>query len=124
MSSTEQAATPHNPSEQHLDSAAPVTRLDHNVITTDDDIVEYWETAAQDLDWDTPWTTALDWSDAPEPAGSMVVPSTPPPTASTATSTPAAETSSPITGSAKTPTTPATSPTVNSSTTCAKPPTT
>ncbi|WP_366937019.1 acetyl-coenzyme A synthetase N-terminal domain-containing protein [uncultured Lawsonella sp.] len=28
-------------------------------------MVEYWETAAQDLDWDTPWTTALDWSDAP-----------------------------------------------------------
>ena len=60
MSTTEQAATPHNPGEQLLDPAAPVTRLDQGAITIDDDIVEYWETAARDLDWDTPWTTALD----------------------------------------------------------------
>lgn len=65
MSTTEQAATPYNPGEQLLDPAAPVTRLDQGAITIDDDIVEYWETAARDLDWDTPWTTVLDWSDAP-----------------------------------------------------------
>ena len=29
------------------------------------DRVAFWERQARELDWETPWTTALDWSDAP-----------------------------------------------------------